>query len=76
MFSSPRPCSKTVEVHARSQGKCILYSVTHIMREVESFATCRDRPRGRVQSDEERIDELRDQHGERDLEELFFRLVV
>jgi sodium transport system ATP-binding protein len=58
----------------RAEGKCILYS-THIMREAERLA---DRvavvSRGRVQSCGT-LDELRERHGQRDLEELFFQLV-
>jgi sodium transport system ATP-binding protein len=58
----------------RGEGKCILYS-THIMREVEKLC---DRvaviSKGRIQACGT-LDELRDRHGERDLEELFFRLV-
>jgi sodium transport system ATP-binding protein len=58
----------------RSEGKCILYS-THIMREVEKVC---DRvaviSKGRIQACGG-LAELRDQYGERDLEELFFRLV-
>jgi sodium transport system ATP-binding protein len=58
----------------RDQGKCILYS-THIMREVEKLC---DRvavvSKGRIQACGT-LDELRDRHGEADLEELFFRLV-
>jgi sodium transport system ATP-binding protein len=58
----------------RSEGKCILYS-THIMREVEKLC---DRvaviSKGRIQA-AGTLDELRTRHGERDLEELFFRLV-
>ncbi len=59
----------------RDEGKCILYS-THIMREVEKLC---DRvaviAKGRIQA-AGTLDELRDQYGERDLEELFFRLVA
>jgi sodium transport system ATP-binding protein len=69
-----RAVIETVEV-LRAQGKCILFS-THIMREVEKLC---DRvaivARGRVQA-MGTLDELRELHGERDLEELFFRLVV
>ena len=58
----------------RDQGKCILYS-THIMREVEKLC---DRvaviSKGRIQA-EGTVAELRERHGEQDLEELFFRLV-
>jgi sodium transport system ATP-binding protein len=68
-----RAVLETVEV-LRAEGKCILFS-THIMREVEKLC---DRvaivARGKVQA-MGTLDELRDQHGERDLEELFFRLV-
>lgn len=56
------------------QGKCVIFS-THIMREVEKL--CRRVAiihRGRILADGE-LDELRDQHGERDLEELFFQLI-
>jgi sodium transport system ATP-binding protein len=58
----------------RDQGKCIIYS-THIMREVEKL--CRRVAiisEGRIRA-AGRLDELRDRYGERDLEELFFRLV-
>ncbi len=55
-------------------GKCVLYS-THIMREVERLC---DRvavvARGRIQACGT-LDELRQQFEEKDLEELFFRLV-
>ncbi|MCI0378139.1 MAG: ATP-binding cassette domain-containing protein [Gemmataceae bacterium] len=58
----------------REQGKCILYS-THIMREVEKIC---DRVaivgRGKVRACGT-LQELREQHGENDMEELFFRLV-
>jgi sodium transport system ATP-binding protein len=58
----------------RTLGKCILYS-THIMREVERLC---DRvaivSRGRIQACGT-LPELRAQHKEEDLEELFFRLV-
>jgi sodium transport system ATP-binding protein len=58
----------------RDEGKCILYS-THIMREVEKLC---DRvaviSKGRIQASGT-LDELRQKHGENDLEELFFRLV-
>ena len=68
-----RAVLETVEV-LKAQGKCILFS-THIMREVEKLC---DRvaivARGRVQA-MGTLDELRELHGERDLEELFFRLV-
>ncbi len=58
----------------RSQGKCILFS-THIMREVERLC---DRvaivSKGRIQACGT-LAELRRQHGQQDLEELFFQLV-
>jgi sodium transport system ATP-binding protein len=59
----------------RERGKCIVFS-THIMREVEKLC---DRVaimhRGRILATGT-LDDLRAQHGERDLEELFFRLVT
>jgi sodium transport system ATP-binding protein len=58
----------------RQLGKCILFS-THIMREVERLC---DRvaviSRGQVQACGT-LAELREQHGQNDLEELFFSLV-
>jgi sodium transport system ATP-binding protein len=58
----------------RDQGKCIIYS-THIMREAERLC---DRVaimhRGRILA-EGTLDEVRDRHHERDLEELFFGLI-
>ena len=58
----------------RDMGKCILFS-THIMREVERLC---DRvavvSRGRVQACGS-LAELRQQHRQEDLEELFFQLV-
>ncbi len=58
----------------REMGKCVLFS-THIMREVERLC---DRvaivSRGRIVACGT-LNELREQHGERDVEELFFRLV-
>jgi sodium transport system ATP-binding protein len=58
----------------RDQGKCILFS-THIMREVERLC---DRiaimHRGHMLT-EGSLDELAERHGERDMEELFFRLI-
>jgi sodium transport system ATP-binding protein len=58
----------------RDQGKCILFS-THIMREAERLC---DRVaimhRGYILA-EGTLEELRDQHEERDLEELFFQLI-
>jgi sodium transport system ATP-binding protein len=58
----------------RDQGKCVLFS-THIMREAEKLC---DRiailHRGRILA-EGTLEELRDRHRERDLEELFFQLI-
>ncbi len=58
----------------RENGKCIVFS-THIMREAERLC---DRiaimHRGQLLA-EGSLDELRDQHDERDLEELFFQLI-
>src|SRR5207237_1798077 len=58
----------------RALGKCILFS-THIMREVERLC---DRVaivrRGRIVACGT-FAELRDQHGQTDMEELFFKLV-
>jgi sodium transport system ATP-binding protein len=58
----------------RDQGKCIVFS-THIMREAEKLC---DRisilHRGHILS-EGSLDELREMHGEYDLEEIFFRLI-
>jgi sodium transport system ATP-binding protein len=63
-----------VVLELRDQGKCIIFS-THIMREAERLC---DRiaimHRGRILA-EGTLDELRDQHEERDLEELFFQLI-
>jgi sodium transport system ATP-binding protein len=58
----------------REHGKCILFS-THIMREAEKLC---DRiailHRGHILA-EGTLEELRDQHHQRDLEELFFQLI-
>ena len=58
----------------RDQGKCIVYS-THIMREAEKLC---DRiaivHRGHLLA-EGRLEELREQHHQQDLEELFFQLI-
>ncbi|QDU29190.1 Daunorubicin/doxorubicin resistance ATP-binding protein DrrA [Anatilimnocola aggregata] len=68
-----RALLKTV-AHLRDMGKCIIFS-THIMREVERLC---DRiaimHRGRFLA-EGTLKELAAIHGERDLEELFFRLI-
>src|SRR5438270_1706683 len=59
----------------RAQGKCILYS-THIMREVEKLC---DRvaivAKGKIVACGT-LEELRAAHGQEDLEELFFQLVM
>jgi len=59
----------------RENGKCIIFS-THIMREVEKLC---DRvaimSHGRILT-AGKLDQLRSQHGEQDLEELFFRLIA
>lgn len=69
-----RAVLKTVAL-LKSQGKCILFS-THIMREVEKLC---DRvaiiSKGKIQA-LGTLDELREKHGEQDLEELFFQLVA
>jgi sodium transport system ATP-binding protein len=58
----------------RDQGKCIVFS-THILREAERLC---DRIaimyRGRILA-EGTLEQLRDQHEERDLDELFFQLI-
>ena len=58
----------------REQGKCIIFS-SHIMREVDKLC---DRVgilhRGQLLA-EGSLSNLRDQHGEDDLEELFFQLI-
>lgn len=58
----------------RSMGKCILFS-THIMREVEKLC---DRVaivgKGKIRACGT-LDELREKHGQKDVEELFFSLV-
>jgi sodium transport system ATP-binding protein len=58
----------------RDQGKCVIFS-THIMREVERLC---DRVaivhRGKILA-MGRLDELREEHHEHDLEELFFQLI-
>jgi sodium transport system ATP-binding protein len=63
-----------VVLELRDQGKCIVFS-THIMREAERLC---DRiaimHRGNILA-EGTLDELRDEHDERDLEEMFFQLI-
>jgi len=59
----------------RDQGKCVLYS-THIMREAEKLCDhVVIMHRGHILADGT-LAELRDRHGERDLEELFFQLIT
>ena len=68
-----RALLKTV-AELREQGKCVIFS-THIMREAERLC---DRlaimHRGHILA-EGTLAELRDQHHENDLEELFFQLI-
>jgi sodium transport system ATP-binding protein len=68
-----RALLKTV-AELRDHGKCVVFS-THIMREAEKLC---DRiaivHRGHILA-EGTLEELRDQHQQRDLEELFFRLI-
>jgi len=68
-----RALLKTV-AELRDQGKCIVFS-THIMREAERLC---DRiaivHRGRILA-EGTLEDLRDRHEQRDLEELFFQLI-
>jgi sodium transport system ATP-binding protein len=58
----------------RDHGKCVIFS-THIMREAERLC---DRlaimHRGHILA-EGTLEELRDRHHQRDLEELFFQLI-
>jgi sodium transport system ATP-binding protein len=58
----------------RDQGKCVIFS-THIMREAEKLC---DRiaimHRGHILA-EGTLEEMRDRHHQRDLEELFFQLI-
>jgi sodium transport system ATP-binding protein len=64
----------TTVAELREHGKCIVFS-THIMREAERLC---DRiaimHRGHILA-EGILSELRERHGEQDLEELFFRLI-
>lgn len=68
-----RSLLKTVS-ELREHGKCVIFS-THIMREVERLC---DRiailHRGYILA-EGTLSDLADRHGERDMEELFFRLI-
>jgi len=68
-----RALLKTV-AELRDHGKCIIFS-THIMREAEKLC---DRiailHRGHILA-EGSLEELRDRHHQRDLEELFFQLI-
>lgn len=68
-----RAVLKAVE-QLRDQGKCILFS-THIMREVEKVCNrVAIISKGKIQAIGT-LEELRERHGENDLEELFFRMV-
>jgi len=68
-----RALLKTV-AELRDHGKCIVFS-THIMREAEKLCDhVAILHRGHVLA-EGTLDELRDRHQERDLEELFFQLI-
>lgn len=58
----------------RDQGKCVIFS-THIMREAERLCDRVAIVSGGHILAEGTLDELRDTYGERDLEELFFRLI-
>src|SRR5690606_20719131 len=68
-----RALLKTV-AELREHGKCVIFS-THIMREAEKLC---DRiailHRGNILANG-RLEQLRDEHQELDLEELFFRLI-
>lgn len=68
-----RALLKTI-AELREHGKCVIFS-THIMREAEKLC---DRiaimHRGHTLA-EGTLDELRDRHDQRDLEELFFQLI-
>jgi sodium transport system ATP-binding protein len=58
----------------RDQGKCIVFS-THILREAERLCNrIAIMHHGRILA-EGTLEELRDRHAERDLEELFFQLI-
>jgi len=69
-----RALLKTV-AELRQHGKCVIFS-THIMREAEKLC---DRiaivHRGQILA-EGGLDQLRDEYSERDLEELFFQLIL
>jgi sodium transport system ATP-binding protein len=71
---SARTLLDTVQ-ELRGQGKCIVFS-THIMREAERLC---DRIailyRGRMLT-EGTVDELRERHGQSDLEDLFYDLIL
>ena len=59
----------------RDHGKCIVFS-THIMREVEKLCDRIAILHHGCMLAQGAIDELREQHHERDLEELFFQLIL
>jgi sodium transport system ATP-binding protein len=68
-----RAVIETVD-HLRAQGKCLIFS-THIMREVEKLCdSVAIMHRGKILA-QGSLDDLEQEHGERDLEELFFRLI-
>ncbi len=59
----------------RDHGKCVIFS-THIMREAERLCDqVAIMDRGHILT-EGSLDELRERHGEEDLEELFFQLIT
>jgi sodium transport system ATP-binding protein len=57
----------------RAQGKTVIYS-THIMSEVEKLCDCVGIIHGGKLLAEGTLDELRAQHGEQDLEEIFVKV--
>ncbi len=61
-------------VQLRDHGKCIVFS-THIMREVEKLCNRISILHHGCMLAEGTLEELRDRHHERDLEELFFQLI-
>jgi sodium transport system ATP-binding protein len=64
----------TTVAELREQGKCVVFS-THIMREVEKLCDAvAIVHRGHILA-EGTLEEVRERHGEHDLEELFFRLI-
>ncbi|MEO2011504.1 MAG: ABC transporter ATP-binding protein, partial [Pirellulaceae bacterium] len=58
----------------RDEGKCIIFS-THIMREVEKLCDCvAIMHKGNILR-EGTLEQLYEEHGETDIEEVFFQLV-